>query len=416
MREVASLNTIHYFDNSWLRDMDSRFIHSTSFLRCNDKSENENERNNGDVIIQNSFASPLCMSGGDGDNSYSTNSLLQRRVLSKAKPVLIKNTKELMINLNFPRYIKVADLGCSSGQNTFLAMSEIINTINVLCQERNQDPPEIDCCLNDLPNNDFNTTFKFIQFFNEKNTTSKELYFVSGVPGSFYSRLFPRRSLHFVHSSYGLHWLSKVLEGLEENKMSVYIKNSSPLSTYKAYLNQFQRDFMTFLKLRAEEMVSNGCMVLTFIGRSTIDNPLHRDCCHFWTLLSKALSDLVVEGLVSASKVNSFYIPFYDPNEKEVKEMVEKEGSFEIKDLETHGYDLGHCNQDETKRSKSGKNEANYIRAVSEPLLVAHFGDAIINILFNKFAHHVSQHASCKNKTTVSIVVSLTRKKTFLMS
>ncbi|XP_019084630.1 PREDICTED: salicylate/benzoate carboxyl methyltransferase-like isoform X2 [Camelina sativa] len=384
--------------------------------RCNDKSENENERNNGDVIIQNSFASPLCMSGGDGDNSYSTNSLLQRRVLSKAKPVLIKNTKELMINLNFPRYIKVADLGCSSGQNTFLAMSEIINTINVLCQERNQDPPEIDCCLNDLPNNDFNTTFKFIQFFNEKNTTSKELYFVSGVPGSFYSRLFPRRSLHFVHSSYGLHWLSKVLEGLEENKMSVYIKNSSPLSTYKAYLNQFQRDFMTFLKLRAEEMVSNGCMVLTFIGRSTIDNPLHRDCCHFWTLLSKALSDLVVEGLVSASKVNSFYIPFYDPNEKEVKEMVEKEGSFEIKDLETHGYDLGHCNQDETKRSKSGKNEANYIRAVSEPLLVAHFGDAIINILFNKFAHHVSQHASCKNKTTVSIVVSLTRKKTFLMS
>ncbi|XP_019097984.1 PREDICTED: salicylate/benzoate carboxyl methyltransferase-like [Camelina sativa] len=396
--------------------MDSRFIHSTSFLRCNDKSEHE--RNNGDEerISKNSFGSPLCMSGGDGDNSYSTNSLLQRRVLSKAKPVLIKNTKELMINLNFPRYIKVADLGCSSGQNTFLAMSEIINTINVLCQEWNQNPPEIDCCLNDLPNNDFNTTFKFIQFFNENNTTSKELYFVSGVPGSFYSRLFPRASLHFVHSSYGLHWLSKVPEGLEENMMSMYIQNSSPLSTYKAYLNQFQRDFTTFLKLRAEEMVSSGCMVLTFIGRSTIDNPLHRDCCHFWTLLSKALCDLVVEGLVSASKVNSFYIPFYDPNEKEVKEMVKKEGSFELKDLETHGYDLGHCNQDETKRSKSGENEANYIRAVSEPLLVAHFGDAIINILFNKFAHHVSQHASCKNKTTVSIVVSLTRKKTFLMS
>ncbi|XP_010452333.1 PREDICTED: salicylate/benzoate carboxyl methyltransferase-like isoform X2 [Camelina sativa] len=384
--------------------------------RCNDKSENEINNGDEERISKNSVGSPLCMSGGDGDNSYSTNSLLQRRVLSKAKPVLIKNTKELMINLNFPRYIKVTDLGCSSGQNTFLAMSEIINTINVLCQERNQDPPEIDCCLNDLPNNDFNTTFKFIQFFNEKNTTSKELYFVSGVPGSFYSRLFPRRSLHLVHSSYGLHWLSKVPEGLEENKMSIYIHNSSPLSTYKAYLNQFQRDFTTFLKLRAEEMVSNGCMVLTFIGRSTIDNPLHRDCCHFWTLLSKALCDLVVEGLVSASKVNSFYIPFYDPNEKEVKEMVEKEGSFEIKDLETHGYDLGHCNQDETKRSKSGKNEANYIRAVSEPLLVAHFGDAIINILFNKFAHHVSQHASCKNKTTVSIVVSLTRKKTFLMS
>lgn len=116
---------------------------------------------------------------------------------------------------------------------------------------------------------------------------------------------------------------------------------------------------------------------------------------------------------MSASKVDSFYIPFYDPNEKEVKEMVQKEGSFEIKELETHGYDLGHCNQDETKRSKSGQNEANYIRAVSEPLLVAHFGEDIINILFNKFARHVSQHAGCRNKTTVSIVVSLTRKKLF---
>ncbi|XP_006398896.2 salicylate/benzoate carboxyl methyltransferase isoform X2 [Eutrema salsugineum] len=350
------------------------------------------------------------MNGGDGDNSYSTNSLLQRRVLAKAKPVLVKNTKELMIDLNFPNYIKVADLGCSSGQNTFLAMSEIINIINVFCQKWNQNPPEIDCCFNDLPNNDFNTTFKSIHLFKEKNLTSFESYFVSGVPGSFYSRLFPRKSLHFVHSSYGLHWLSKVPKGLEKNKTSVYITNSSPISTYKAYSNQFQRDFTTFLKLRSEEMISNGRMVLTFIGRNNMDNPLHRDCCHFWTLLSKSLRDLVIEGLVSASKVDSFYMPFYDPSEKEVKEIIGKEGSFEIKDLETHEYDIGHCNQDEAKRSKSGQNEANYIRAVCEPLLVAHFGDATIYTLFNKFAYHVSQHADCRNKTTVSLVLSLTRK------
>lgn len=87
----------------------------------------------------------------------------------------------------------------------------------------------------------------------------------------------------------------KVPEGLEKNKMSVYITASSPLSAYKAYLKQFQRDFTTFLKLRSEEMVSNGRMVLTFIGRNNMDNPLHRDCCHFWTLLSKSLHDLVIE-------------------------------------------------------------------------------------------------------------------------
>lgn len=129
------------------------------------------------------------------------------------------------MDLNFPKYIKVADLGCSSGQNTFLAMSEIINTINVFCQKWNQTPPEIDCCLNDLPNNDFNTTFKFIHSFKEKNLTCKGSYFVSGVPGSFYSRLFPRKSLHLAHSSYGLHWLSKVwlVLGLHYNILSLHI-------------------------------------------------------------------------------------------------------------------------------------------------------------------------------------------------
>lgn len=138
--------------------------------------------------------------------------VLQKRVLWKARPVLVKNTKGMMIDLNFPNYIKVADLGCASGQNTFLTMSEIVNTINVLCQQRNQKPPEIDCCLNDLSENDFNTTFKLIPFFNKRVKSKSGLCFVSGVPGSFYSRLFPRKSLHFVHSSYSLHFLSKVLQ------------------------------------------------------------------------------------------------------------------------------------------------------------------------------------------------------------
>nr|VDD46779.1 unnamed protein product [Brassica oleracea] len=107
--------------------------------------------------------------------------------------------------------------------------------------------------------------------------------------------------LHFIHSSYALHWLSKVIldavpENLENNKENVYISNSSPQSAYKAYLNQFQRDFSMFLTLRSEEIVSNGRMVLTFIGRNTLNSDqFYRDCCHVWTLLSKSLGDLVFE-------------------------------------------------------------------------------------------------------------------------
>ncbi|KAJ0243920.1 hypothetical protein HA466_0199030 [Hirschfeldia incana] len=330
--------------------MDSLFIHANPSSRYDCKSDDEKHNDNKERSSKYPFVSALSMSGGDGDKSYSTNSLLQKRVLSRTKRVLVENTKEMMTNLEFPRCIKVADLGCSSGQNTFLAMSEIVNTINALCKEWNKKPPEIDCCLNDLPSNDFNTTFKFITSFSKK-LTREGLCFISGVPGSFYSRLFPRQSLHLVHSVYSIHFLSKVPDGLENNKMSVYITSSSPLTDQNAYLNQFQKDFKTFLRMRSEEMVSNGRMVLTLIGRKTLDDPLYRDCCHFWTLLSQSLQDLVLDGILSASKVSSFKMPFYDPNKEEVTDLIRKEGSFEINDLETHGFDLGHSVEDRSLQS-----------------------------------------------------------------
>ncbi|CAN6995287.1 unnamed protein product, partial [Brassica oleracea var. botrytis] len=376
--------------------------------RCNGKSENNGD---GEDSSKYPYVSALCMNGGDGDKSYSANSLITRRVLSMTKPVLVKNTKEMFANLDFPESVKVADFGCSSGQNTFLVMSEIVDAINFLCQERNQKQPEIECCLNDLPSNDFNAVFKLIALF-KKKVTSEGSCFISGVPGSFYSRLFPRNSLHLVHSVYSIHFLSKVPDRLEKNNMNVYITASSPLSNYIAYLNQFQRDFSTFLKVRSEEMVSNGRVILTIMGRNTIDDPLYRDCCHCWTLLSNSLRDLVLEGLLSASKVNSFKIPFYDPTKEEVKEIIREEGSFQINDLETHGFDLGHSYEDCVSQSgREGQKEAGCIRAVTESMLVAHFGDSInIDTLFSKYAHHASQHASCKIKTTVTLVVSLIRK------
>ncbi|XP_018490017.1 salicylate/benzoate carboxyl methyltransferase-like [Raphanus sativus] len=382
--------------------MDSRFNETVPSLRYIDEKSDD----------EYAFVKSLRMTGGDGANSYSVNSRVQRRGILMAIPVLVKNTEEMMTGLNFPKYIKVAELGCSSGQNTFLGISEIINTINVLCQQSNQNPPEIDCCLNDLPENDFNTTFRFVPFFNkELMITNQASYLVYGAPGSFYSRLFSRNSLHLIHSSYALHWLSKVPEKLEND--NVFITNTSSQSAYKAYLNQFQRDFTMFLRLRSEEVVSNGRMVLTFIGRNTLNNdPLYRDCCHLWSLLSKSLHDLVFEGLVSKSKLDAFNMPFYDPNEQELKEVIRNEGSFEINALETHGFDLGHCNDEEDHNYETdGYNEAKSVRAVTESMLVAHFGEDInIDILFDKYARHVTQHSSCRNKTSVTLVLALTKK------
>lgn len=82
-----------------------------------------------------------------------------------------------------------------------------------MCHHQNRPFPEFQVYLNDLPGNDFNTLFRslpaFYEKFNKEEERDSGACFVAGVPGSFYGRLFPTRSLDFVHSSSSLHWLSQ---------------------------------------------------------------------------------------------------------------------------------------------------------------------------------------------------------------
>ncbi|KAL5752617.1 hypothetical protein ACOSQ2_023124 [Xanthoceras sorbifolium] len=297
----------------------------------------------------------------------------------------------MLMTTGFPTNFKVADLGCSSGPNTFLVISEILDTIHATCQQFNQKSPEIQVFLNDLPENDFNSIFKSLPaFYQRVEGDSFGPCFVSGVPGSFYERLFPSRSIHFIHSSYSVHWLSKVPENLGSNKKNIYMAKSSPSSVYKAYLEQFQRDFSLFLSLRSKEIIVGGRMVLTFAGKSVPD-PSSKDCCYVWELLTKSFLELVDEGLVEAAKVDSFDIPYYTPSEEEVREIVEKEGSFNLDKLEIFEENWDPSDDPSNKefvfnKYRSGKNVANCIRAATEPMLLAsHFGERIIDTLFNSF-------------------------------
>jgi len=67
--------------------------------------------------------------------------------------------------------------------------------------------------LNDLPGNDFNLVFQSLDMFRKLAVKEKgealPQYYVAGLPGSFYTRLFPDRCVHLFHSSYCLMWRSK---------------------------------------------------------------------------------------------------------------------------------------------------------------------------------------------------------------
>ncbi|KAJ0739790.1 putative SAM dependent carboxyl methyltransferase, methyltransferase, alpha-helical capping [Helianthus annuus] len=185
---------------------------------------------------------------------------------------------------------------------------------------------------------------------------------------------------------------------------------TSPTNVFKTYRKQFEKDFTKLLLLRSQEMISGGRMILTIPSRSVAD-PTSEDCCIIWELPAKSLVDMVKEGLVQESKINSFNIPYYTPYEDEVRDVIQQEGSFSLHSL--NGFPL-HWEPYNTDTNVSdlpvrGINTAKLIRAVIEPTMATHFGKSIMDLLFKKYQEHVVDHLATKKGVNYSLVISLVK-------
>ncbi|KAJ1411042.1 SAM dependent carboxyl methyltransferase, partial [Sesbania bispinosa] len=210
-----------------------------------------------------------------------------------------------------------------------------------------------------------------------------------------------------------------VPEGVDNNKGNIYISPTSPSNVVNAYYEQFQRDFSVFLKCRAEELVEGGQMVLTFLGRRS-DDPCSKECCYIWELMATALSDMVSQGIIKEEQVDTFNIPQYTPSPSEVKLVVLNEGSFIINRLEVSEVNWNvfdkqsNFNFDSEILSETlkdgGYNVAQCMRAVAEPLLVSHFGEAIIEEVFDRYQEILADRMSKEKTKFVNVTILLTRK------
>ncbi|XP_047306546.1 probable jasmonic acid carboxyl methyltransferase 1 [Impatiens glandulifera] len=305
---------------------------------------------------------------------------------------IVKNTIKEMLTIHLTSFeklesFKIVDIGCGSGPNTLLFMSEIIDTFYNLSNQNNNQSPEISILLNDLYKNDFNNIFNALPLFYEQ---LKEKYghefsqrcFISVVASSFYERVLPSKSLHFVHSSSSLHWLSQVPENLD-NKGHIY-------------------------------MAKDWKMILTLLGRS-IPEPSSNDGCCLWELLAQSLLDMVSQGLVKKEDVDSFNLPFYTPYYDEVKEIVMKENSFDLDKIEVYmcNWDPNDDEDDYNNifdKKKSGENIAKRIRAVSESMLVTHFGELPLDMVFKIFAERVANHLEMEKTKYTNLTICLKKK------
>lgn len=197
------------------------------------------------------------------------------------------------------------------------------------------------------------------------------------------------------------------------NKENIYIGSKSPVKAITAYYNQFRKDFSAFLKCRSEEVVAGGGMVLTILGRKS-ENAASKECSYIWELLALSLKELVSEGEIEEEKLHLFNIPQYTPSPAEVEKEVEEEGSFSVSCLvasEVRWAACGGGSFTEADSSDDGYNVAKCMRSVAEPLLVEHFGETIIEKLFEKYEKILTDRMTKEETKFINVTISVKRKE-----
>lgn len=354
------------------------------------------------------------MTGGVGVTSYARNSSLQKKASDMVKHITIETIQELFLTTT-PKSLGIADLGCSSGPNTLTTIKDIVEAVEGSSRKILQYPaPEFRVYLNDLPTNDFNSIFKALpEFYRELRKDENggcPSIFIGGYAGSFYGRLFPNSCLHFVYSSYSLHWLSKVPAGLRDeqgvsmNKGHIYISESSPPKVSQAYFKQFQEDFTFFLGSRSQEVIVGGRMVLILLGRRGPDH-VDRGNSFFWELLSRSLAKLVSTGEIEEEKLDSYDVHFYAPSEDEIEDEVRKEGSFELERVEMFEIERDH---NAMGCESYGAAIAMTVRAIQESMIRHHFGDGInVDNLFEYYRKMVDEEMAKEEIQPITFAIVL---------
>ncbi|KAK4380601.1 hypothetical protein RND71_002463 [Anisodus tanguticus] len=280
------------------------------------------------------------MNGGDGPYSFSKNSQLAREVLDGSKEMIrdaiIKNLDIKSILLSSSNTFRITELGCSVGPNTCIAMQHIVEALKdkYLYQVTNltNNIPEFQVFFNDHITNDFNTLFRSLPV--------DRSYYAFGAPGSFHEELLDEKSPAW-------------------NKGLIHYIGASNIEVVNAYVAQFEKDMEMFLNARAEEIVTGGMMVIV------------SSYTRLMNFFGSSLMDLVNEGKLDESLVDSFNLPIYFFSAEDMTKVVERNDCFSIERIELT------YPKSKLVDEADAKTLMINLRAALEGILINHFGSKI---------------------------------------
>ncbi|KAK6931575.1 SAM dependent carboxyl methyltransferase [Dillenia turbinata] len=333
---------------------------------------------------------------------YAKNSAFQKAGIELTLEFIneeIASKLEVTKLLSNSKVFKIADLGCSIGPNTFLAVQSIIDAVKLKSKSEGLNPESVEfqVLFNDVVSNDFNTLFKSLP---------ERQYFAAAVPRTFYGLLFPEGSLHLVHASYTLQFLSEIPKEILDKNSPAWNGGRihySKKEVREAYSAQYAKDMNLFLSARAKEIIPGGFLAALIPIPHVGDGPSHVDA------FESCFIDMAIEGLLEEDKVDDFNLPVYSPSEDEFKAIIERNGHFTIERTEkTYREVIPDASKPSVKRF------ADQTRSGFEGLLKEHFGvgNEVMDELFDRYAEKLIEFGtlSGSHKSFVDFFVLLKRK------
>lgn len=110
---------------------------------------------------------------------------------------------------------------------------------------------------------------------------------------------------------------------------------------------------------------------------------------------------LFFQSIIDEEKLKSYDVHYYEPCKEEIHGIVSKQGSFTLELLQTL--------ESDTISSISGEAIAKIVRAVQESMISLHFGEGILDELFDVYGKLLDKEMATKKIMGIHIAAVLTK-------
>ncbi|KAM5344952.1 hypothetical protein ACJ41O_010814 [Fusarium nematophilum] len=236
-----------------------------------------------------------------GKGAYSSHAALQHEAMLKALP-LFQKASEAVTKCGHGR-TTIVEYGSAHGNNSLEPMQAILESMPAR---------QLELVFSDRPENDFGTLSETITAW--ADALDKEKFphslFLGMIPRSFYRQVIPPRSAYLGFSLAALHHLDHVPQPTDGKA------DESKLLQQQAHI-----DLSTFLKLRSQEIVPGGSLVLSFVsqasaGYENYSGPV--DACR------NAMIQMVQQGEIPVSVAGAFRVPTYNRTLDDVRKVLDE--------------------------------------------------------------------------------------------